>query len=94
VVRPGGEGPEVGVDIELTGLSAFLDRLSNKEGGEVFLLSGAGSVVAMPTWYGDKGIIQEGDALRLPSLAELDASLASLGWVDSQGRCLGSAGWR
>jgi diguanylate cyclase (GGDEF)-like protein len=76
VRRDGNVVAVVGVDIELTGLSTFLDELSNKEGGEAFLLSGTGAVVAMPSSYGDKGIVQENDKLRLPTLAELDPSLA------------------
>jgi GGDEF domain-containing protein len=60
----------VGVDVELTGLTAFLDNLAVAEDGEAFVVSGD-AVVAAPSTYSTQSVVKPDGTLRLLTISEL-----------------------
>lgn len=60
----------VGVDVQLSGLSEFLDDLAVSESGEAFVTSGD-AVVGAPSGYGGRSVPDGDDELRLSTTDEL-----------------------
>ncbi len=60
----------VGVDVELSGLDAFLDDLAVAESGEAFVISGS-TVIAAPTSYDAHAQVDDDGGLRLLTIDEL-----------------------
>ncbi|NND02966.1 MAG: diguanylate cyclase [Acidimicrobiia bacterium] len=70
-VRVGGEVVAiVGVDVELSGLSEFLDEMVSTKTGEAFVVSGD-TVVAAPTRYEEQVWVEDDGSVRLLSMSEL-----------------------
>lgn len=67
----------VGVDVELSGLAAFIDQLSVSEHGEAFVVSGD-IVVAAPSRYETQTEVAEDGSLRLLTTDELDVEALAL----------------
>jgi diguanylate cyclase (GGDEF)-like protein len=70
VKRDGQTIAVVGVDVELTGLAAFLDDLPIAASGEAFVVSG-NAVVAAPSSYTSRTGVDENGDLRMLTLDEL-----------------------
>ncbi len=60
----------VGVDVELDGLTEFIDQLAVSANGEAFIVSGD-TVVAAPSRYTEQSTVSEDGTLRLLSTEEL-----------------------
>ncbi len=81
----------VGVDVELSGLSEFLDEMSSTETGEAFVVSG-GTVVAAPSRYEEQVSVEDDGSVRLLSTDELDVPEAVSGGGRSVNRVVGEDG--
>ncbi|MCV2396371.1 diguanylate cyclase [Actinotalea sp. M2MS4P-6] len=60
----------VGVDVELSGLTQFIDELAVSANGEAFIVSGD-TVVAAPSRYTEQSTVDEDGSLRLLTTSEL-----------------------
>ncbi len=81
----------VGVDVELSGLGAFLDEMSSTETGEAFVVSGD-TVVAAPSRYEEQVTIDDDGTIRLLSTRELGVPATGLDMGSSVTRIDGDDG--
>jgi diguanylate cyclase (GGDEF)-like protein len=91
VHRDGRTVAVVGVDVELSGLATFLDHLSVAQAGEAFVVSGR-SIVAAPTAFAKKTVVNPDGALRLLTTDEVGVPALTATGEDAVRRVATSSG--